>query len=57
VTNKLHRRRLLLELRHVRAAAAPPPVAPRKERSAPEERFSLETVTSLLELQQVRCLK
>lgn len=57
MTNKLHRRRLLLELRHVRAAAAPPPVAPRKERSAPEERFSLETVTSLLELQQVRCLK
>lgn len=54
VTNKLHRKRLLLELCHVRAAAAPPPVAPRKERSAPEERFGLEEVTSLLELQQVR---
>jgi len=55
VSNRLHRKRLLLELQAVRAAAPPAaPAPPRRERSVPEETFRLDEVSDLLELRHVR---
>ena len=46
VSNRLHRKRLLLELQAVRAAAPPAaPAPPRRERSVPEETFRLDEVS------------
>ena len=50
----MHRRRLLLEVEQLRAAAPPRPPMPRRDPSEPEASFSLERVTAPLELKQVQ---
>lgn len=58
VRSALHRRRLLLEIDQLRAAAPPPPMPmPRREKSEPDSAFSLQPLTgdpgAALELKQV----
>ena len=54
VGNSMHRRRLLLEVDQLRAAAPPRPLIPRRDPSEPAPSFSLELVTAPLELKQVQ---
>ena len=54
VGNSMHRRRLLLEVDQLRAAAPPRPPIPRRDPSEPAPSFSLELVTAPLELKQVQ---